>query len=82
MALTKAQHDKIRRDYEERQHKNHRLLLERREQIYALLPEYRRLEEQMGQLSISRTHALIDGDHAAAENHPFGSVSVPDRRRM
>jgi len=82
VALTKAQHDKIRRDYEERQHKNHRLLLGRREQINALLPEYSRLEEQMGQLSVSRAHALIDGDTAAAENLRAQFRILSDRKKV
>lgn len=81
MALTKAQYDKIRRDYEERQHKNHRLLLERREHIYALLPDYRHLEEQMGQLSIARTHALIDGDMDAAKSLKTQFKELSDRKK-
>lgn len=66
MALTKAQYDSIRKNYEERQHKNHRIFLERKEQVYNSLPEYRQLEEQMGELSISRTRALLDGDSKTA----------------
>ena len=81
MALTKAQYDKIRRDYEERQHKNHRLLLERREHIYALLPDYRHLEEQMGQLSIARTYALIDGDMDAAKSLKTQFKELSDRKK-
>ena len=62
MALSKSQFDMIRRGYEDRQHKNHRLFLERKELIYSRYPEYSRIEEKMGELSIARTHALIDGD--------------------
>ena len=62
MALSKSQFDMIRRGYEDRQHKNHRLFLERKELIYSRYPEYSKLEEKMGELSIARTHALIDGD--------------------
>lgn len=66
MALTKSQYDRIRRNYEEKQHKNYRFLLERREQLTKMLPEYQQLEDTMGALSISRARALIDGDHAKA----------------
>ena len=62
MALSKSQFDMIRRGYEDRQHKNHRLFLERKELIYSRYPEYSKLEKKMGELSIARTHALIDGD--------------------
>lgn len=62
MALSKAQYDLIRRNYEEKQHKHHRLLLERKELIYSRLPQYQQLEEQLGTLSIARTRALIDGE--------------------
>lgn len=67
MILSKSQHDMIIRGYEEKQYRNHRILQERKERIDVLLPEYNRLEKQMGELSIARTHALIDGDVKTAE---------------
>jgi len=66
VALTKSQYDMIRRSYEEKQHKNHRVLLERKALLQSQLPEYKRLEEEMGTLSIARAKALIDGDSGAA----------------
>ena len=66
MALTKSQYDMIRRSYEEKQHRNHRLLLERKELLDKILPEYRRLEETMGSLSVARAEALIEGDAQTA----------------
>ena len=66
MALTKAQHESIRRHYEEKQHRNHRLLLKRRELLETQFPEYRQLEETMGALSIARARALMDEDTETA----------------
>ena len=66
VALTKSQYDMIRRSYEEKQHKNHRLLIERKEFLDKTLPQYRQLEEMMGSLSVSRAHALIEGDTQTA----------------
>ena len=81
MALSKAQYDMIRRDYEEKQHRNHRLLLERKERIYTLLPAYGRLEAKMGALSIARAHALIDGDSTAAEKLKMQFRSLSTRKK-
>ena len=81
VALTKSQYDMIRRDYEEKQHRNHRLFLERKERIYTLLPEYSRLEEEMGEMSIARAHALIDGDTSAVEKLKQQFRDLSDRKK-
>ena len=66
MALSKSQYDMIRRIYEEKQHKNHRLLLERREKLDSAIPEYAQLEAAIGRLSTSRARALMDDDSSKA----------------
>lgn len=65
MALTKAQYDTIMRNYEERQTRNMRLLMQRREQVYAQLPEYKELEDSVGTTSVAHARLLLDGDTAA-----------------
>lgn len=81
MALTKSQYEWIRRSYEEKQNRNHRLLLERREQLYSAIPEYRTLEEAMGSLSIERAHALIDGDTSKANALKAKFQILSDRKK-
>ena len=81
MALSKSQYDMIRRDYEEKQHRNHRLFLERKERIYTSLPEYVQLEVKMGELSIGRAQALIDGDTAYAEALKRQFRELSDRKK-
>ena len=81
MALTKSQYEMIRRSYEEKQNRNHRLLLERREQFYKAIPEYSLLEETMGALSVERARALIDGDTAKAEELKKQFRLLSDRKK-
>lgn len=65
MALTKVQYDTIMRNYEERQTRNMRLLMQRREQVYAQLPEYQQLETCVGTTSVAHARLLLDGNTAA-----------------
>lgn len=67
MALTRSQYDTIKRRYEERQTRNMRLLAQRREQIYAELPQYRELETGVGAVSVAHARLLLDGDGTAVE---------------
>lgn len=81
MILSKSQHDMIIRGYEEKQYRNHRILQERKERISSLLPEYSRLEKQMGDLSIARTHALINGDTDLAEKLKLQFRQFSDQKK-
>ena len=65
MALTKAQYDTIKRSYEEKQTHNMRLLMQRRQQVYAKFPEYRELDTSVGATSVAHARLLLDGDQAA-----------------
>ena len=80
MALTKTQYEWIRRTYEEKQNRNHRLLLERREQLYKTLPAYRHLEDVMGSLSVERARALIDGNQEQANDLKAQFRILKDRK--
>ncbi|MDE7223370.1 MAG: DNA replication protein DnaC, partial [Acetatifactor sp.] len=68
MALTKTQYDTIKRSYEEKQTRNMRLLMQRRQQIYALLPEYQELEASVGTASVAHARLLLEGDEAALDD--------------
>ena len=65
MALTKTQYDTIKRSYEEKQTRNMRLLMQRRQQVYAQLPEYQELESSVGAISVAHARLLLEGDEAA-----------------
>lgn len=65
MALTKTQYDTIKRSYEEKQTRNMRLLMQRRQQVYAQLPEYRELDTSVGGACVAHARQLLDGDQAA-----------------
>lgn len=67
MALTKAQYDTIKRSYEEKQNHNMRLLMQRRAQVYAKLPEYRELDTSVGGTCAAHARLLLDGDQAALD---------------
>lgn len=67
MALTKTQYDTIKRRYEEKQTRNMRLLMQRRQQVYAQLPEYQELEASVGATSVAHARLLLEGDEAALE---------------
>lgn len=82
MALTKTQYDTIKRGYEEKQTRNMRLLAQRRQQIYAELPEYRELETSVGAVSVAHARLLLDGDEAALEGLKKELAQNSQRRRL
>lgn len=82
MALTKTQYDTIKRCYEERQTRNMRLLAQRRQQIYAELPEYRELDTSVGATSVAHARLLLDGDETAMEELRQELAQSAARRRM
>lgn len=81
MALTKAQYDTIKRSYEERQTRNMRLLMQRREQVYAQLPEYEELEASVGATSVAHARLLLDGEPAALAELKRQLAEVSARRK-
>lgn len=81
MALTKAQYDTIKRSYEDRQTHNMRLLMQRRQQIYAQLPEYQELEASVGASSVACARLLLEGDAAALDDLKRGLAQNALRRK-
>ncbi len=81
MALTKTQYDTIKRCYEERQNRNMRLLDQRRQQVYARLPQYRELENAVGAASLAHARQLLDGDETALDGLRQELAQNAERRR-
>ncbi len=81
MALTKAQYDTIKRSYEEKQNHNTRLLMQRRAQVYAKLPEYRELDTSVGGTCVAHARLLLDGDPAALDELKQELARKAARRR-
>ncbi len=81
MALTKAQYDTIKRNYEERQTRNMRLLMQRREQVYSRLPEYQQLDASVGATSVAHARLLLEGDTGALAELKQQLAETSARRR-
>jgi len=81
VALTKAQYDTIKRSYEEKQNHNMRLLMQRRAQVYAKLPEYRELDTSVGGTCVAHARLLLDGDQAALDELKQELARKAARRR-
>jgi len=65
MPLTNSQYESILRGYEEKQHRNHRLLTARREEVFQAIPEYLSLHQSVAELSAARGRLLLTDDTAS-----------------
>lgn len=61
MSLTNEQFQKISRIYEERRLNNDYQLMHRKEEVYRKIPSYRALDQQIADLSMECSRALING---------------------
>ena len=52
MPLTNAQYDSLMREYNQKQMRNHQIVLQREKELYDKLPELTRLDDQVSQLSV------------------------------
>lgn len=82
MSLSKEQHDKIIRGYEECQLKNHHEINNRRKKVYTLIPEYRKLEEDVASSSVQKARLLIDGDDSGLTEYRRSIALNASRRRL
>ena len=67
MALNKTQYDSIIKEYEQIRDQNRYLAEERRNKIYSLLPEYRKLDESVATVSVSLARLVLEGSEDALE---------------
>ena len=65
MSLTNAQYNSIMKGYEQTRDRNRHLVEQHRLEIYARLPEYGKLDESVGELSVAQARLLLNGDDTA-----------------
>ena len=65
MALTNSQYDAIMRDYNARQTLSRLSLEERTNKVYATIPEYKKLLDTIGELSVDAAKCALAGDNDA-----------------
>ena len=65
MSLTNAQYNFIMKGYEQTRDRNRHLAQQRRLEVYAKLPEYGKLDESVGELSVAQARLLLNGDEEA-----------------
>ena len=65
MSINNAQYETIARRYEERQLRNHKLLNERFEEVYAKSPFYKDLEDTLASVSVAQGKKFLEGDDEA-----------------
>ncbi len=68
MTLTNTQYDAIQREYDAIQLKNKRLLERRREEVYAVCPEYEEISHAVSSLSVSYGKRILLQEEYAEEN--------------
>ena len=66
--ITNSQFKAITADYEKIQNKNRHILLQRKEEIYARIPAYQELEQQISSLCIMQGRKLLSGDKQALDD--------------
>ena len=66
--ITNSQFKAITADYEKIQNKNRHILLQRKEEIYARIPAYQELEQQISGLCIMQGRKLLSGDKQALDD--------------
>lgn len=67
MPLTNSQYESILRGYEEKQHKNHRLLEARKEEVYHKIPEYLALHQSVAEISAEYGRLLLSNEASSTE---------------
>ena len=67
VALTNAQYDFIMKSYEQARDRNRHLLEQRRQEVYAKLPEYERLDGSVAEKSVAQVKLLLNGDNKALD---------------
>ena len=66
MALTNAQYDSLMREYNNKQMRNHQIVIQREEELYRAVPELSRLDDDVSRLSVESIDRLLNGDAAGS----------------
>ncbi len=80
MALTNAQYNVIMREYEQQQAKDRSDQLNRLNEVYAAVPEIRRLDSETGTQAAGCARELIAGDEAAIDRFRENAARIRARR--
>ena len=56
MSLTREQYDEIMRGYMQKQNRRHQLTLQRRDEVYARIPEFRQLSDRVSEIAVDYLH--------------------------
>ena len=81
MSLTNAQYNSIMKDYEQTRDRNRHLTEQRRREVYTKLPEYGRLDESVGELSVAQAKLLLNGDDEALTRLRFSLKDISRRKK-
>lgn len=71
MSLTREQYDEIMRGYMQKQSRRHQLTLQRREEIYARIPEYRQLSDRVSEIAVNYLHSRLGEKRNDHSNSPI-----------
>ena len=82
MALNNSQYETIMNGYEAVRDANRHLLEQRRQEVYAKLPEYRSLEEEVSTLSASAARSILSGDDDAPARLKEQLAALQKQRRQ
>lgn len=61
MALTNAQYDSLMREYNNKQMRNHQIVIQREEELYRAVPELSQLDDDVSRLSVESIDRLLNG---------------------
>lgn len=70
MSLTREQYDEIMRGYMRKQSRRHQLALARRDEVYARIPEYRELAEQVSEIAVGYLHSRLGEKRNGSSSAP------------
>ena len=81
MSLTNVQYNSIMKDYEQTRDRNRHLTEQRRREVYTKLPEYGRLDESVGELSVAQAKLLLNGDDEALTRLRLSLKDISRRKK-
>lgn len=80
MPLTNAQYDSLMREYNNKQLRNHQILLEREKEVYSAIPELSEIDDMVSNLSVESIQLLLDGDKAGSDQKKNQLASLSSKR--
>ncbi len=81
MALTNSQYEQLMRVYEQRQLDNESRLRRHFEEVYAKIPGFRKLDNQISDLSLAQARKLLGGDDGALAELKKELMSLSKKKR-